>query len=69
MRSPARSGSIRKGRQPDALRTMTGDEIAELIGQQVLIAARERQIDSVGVGFPGSDPLVELSRNHQTCNR
>jgi len=52
---------------PDTLRTMTGDEIAELIGQQVLIAARERQIDSVGVGFPGviRCGIVEESPNLQ----
>jgi len=52
---------------PDALRTMTGDAIAELIGQQVLIAARERQIDSVGVGFPGviRCGIVEESPNLQ----
>jgi glucokinase len=52
---------------PDALRTMTGDEIAELIGQQVLISARGRQIDSVGVGFPGviRNGVVEESPNLQ----
>jgi glucokinase len=52
---------------PDALRTMTGDEIAELIGQQVLVSARERQIDSVGVGFPGviRNGIVEESPNLQ----
>lgn len=52
---------------PDALRAMTGDEIAELIGKQVLIAARERQIDSVGVGFPGviRNGVVEESPNLQ----
>jgi glucokinase len=52
---------------PDALRTMTGDEIAELIGKQVLIAAGEGQIDSVGVGFPGviRNGIVEESPNLQ----
>jgi len=52
---------------PDMLRTMTGDEIAELIGQQVLIAANGRQIDSVGVGFPGviRNGIVEESPNLQ----
>ncbi len=52
---------------PDALRTMTGDEIAELIGQQVSICARDRQIDSVGVGFPGviRNGIVEESPNLQ----
>src|SRR5579862_1572987 len=52
---------------PDALRTMTGDEIAELIGQQVLLAARQKQIDSVGVGFPGviRNGIVEESPNLQ----
>jgi len=52
---------------PDILRTMTGDEIAELIGQQVLISARGRQIDSVGVGFPGviRNGIVEESPNLQ----
>ena len=51
----------------DALRTMTGDEIAELIGQQVLISANGRQIDSVGVGFPGviRSGVVEESPNLQ----
>jgi predicted NBD/HSP70 family sugar kinase len=52
---------------PDALRTMTGDEIAELIGKQVLIAATEGHIDSVGVGFPGviRNGIVEESPNLQ----
>lgn len=52
---------------PDALRTMTGDEIAELIGEQVLLCARERQIDGVGVGFPGviRSGIVEESPNLQ----
>jgi glucokinase len=52
---------------PDSLRTMTGEEIAELIGQQVLKAARETQIDSVGVGFPGiiRNGIVEESPNLQ----
>jgi glucokinase len=52
---------------PDALRTMTGDEIAELIGQQILLAARDHQIDSVGVGFPGiiRNGVVEESPNLQ----
>jgi glucokinase len=52
---------------PDALRTMTGEEIAELIGQQVLIAAGENKIDSVGVGFPGiiRNGVVEESPNLQ----
>ena len=52
---------------PDTLRTLTGDEIAELIGQQVLISARDRQIDSVGVGFPGviRNGIVEESPNLQ----
>jgi len=52
---------------PDAVRTMTGDEIAELIGQQVLLSAREREIDSVGVGFPGviRNGIVEESPNLQ----
>jgi len=52
---------------PDALHTMTGDEIAELIGEQVLECARDRQIDSVGVGFPGviRNGVVEESPNLQ----
>jgi predicted NBD/HSP70 family sugar kinase len=52
---------------PDTLRTMTGDEIAELIGEQVLQIAGERQIDSVGVGFPGviRNGVVEESPNLQ----
>jgi predicted NBD/HSP70 family sugar kinase len=52
---------------PDALRTLTGDEIAELIGEQVLISARDRRIDSVGVGFPGviRNGVVEESPNLQ----
>jgi len=55
------------GDNPDALRTMTGDEIAEAIGQQVLISASDRQIDSVGVGFPGviRNGIVEESPNLQ----
>jgi len=52
---------------PDALRTMTGDEIAELIGRQILQSAEGRQIDSVGVGFPGviRNGVVEESPNLQ----
>ncbi len=52
---------------PDALRTMSGDEIAELIGQQVLLSAADRQIDCVGVGFPGviRNGIVEESPNLQ----
>lgn len=52
---------------PDALRTMTGDEFAELIGEQILLSARERQIGSVGVGFPGviRNGIVEESPNLQ----
>jgi len=52
---------------PDALRTMTGDEIADLIGQQVLLCARDTQIDTVGVGFPGviRNGVVEESPNLQ----
>jgi glucokinase len=52
---------------PDALRTMTGEEIADLIGQQVLIAASGNRIDSVGVGFPGviRNGIVEESPNLQ----
>jgi glucokinase len=52
---------------PDALRTLTGDEIAELIGAQVLMAASGRQIDSVGVGLPGviRSGIVEESPNLQ----
>lgn len=55
------------GDNPDLLRTMTGDEIAEQIGQQVLAAARGREIDSVGVGFPGviRAGVVEESPNLQ----
>jgi len=55
------------GANPDALRSMTGDAIAELIGQQVLEAARARQIDNVGVGFPGviRNGIVEESPNLQ----
>lgn len=65
------SGAIRiypaENENPDALRTMTGDEIAELIGQQVLVCARDKQIDSVGVGFPGviRGGIVEESPNLQ----
>jgi predicted NBD/HSP70 family sugar kinase len=67
----ALSGPIRVfpdvAENPDALRTMTGDEIAELIGQQVLLSARDRQIESVGVGFPGviRNGVVEESPNLQ----
>src|ERR1022692_975043 len=38
---------------PDTLRTMTGDEIAELIGERSPKTGGERQIDGGGVGFPG----------------
>jgi glucokinase len=52
---------------PDTLRTMTGDQIAELIGQQVLQTAAGREIDAVGVGFPGviRNGIVEESPNLQ----
>lgn len=52
---------------PDALRTMTGEEIAQLIGQQVLECCGEREIDCVGVGFPGviRNGFVEESPNLQ----
>src|SRR5579871_1628784 len=52
---------------PDALRTLSGDDIAALIGQRVLLAANGRQIDSVGVGFPGviRNGIVEESPNLQ----
>jgi len=52
---------------PEGLRTMTGDAIAELIGAQVLLAAQERKIESVGVGFPGviRSGIVEESPNLQ----
>jgi len=55
------------GDNPDGLRTMTGDEIAELIGQQVLLAAQGQRIDGVGVGFPGviRNGIVEESPNLQ----
>jgi glucokinase len=55
------------GDNPDTLRTMTGDEIAELIGQQVLLSAHDNQIDCVGVGFPGviRNGIVEESPNLQ----
>lgn len=67
----ALAGPIRfvpsEAENPDALRTMTGDEIAELIGQQVLLSARDSRIDSVGVGFPGviRNGIVEESPNLQ----
>jgi predicted NBD/HSP70 family sugar kinase len=67
----ALTGPIRvfpeEAEHPDVLRTMTGDEIAETIGQQVLISASGRQIDSVGVGFPGviRSGIVEESPNLQ----
>jgi glucokinase len=53
--------------KPDGLRAMTGDEIAELIGQQVLLSAGGREIDCVGVGFPGliRSGIVEESPNLQ----
>jgi glucokinase len=53
--------------QPDGLRAMTGEEIAELIGQQVLLSAGGREIDFVGVGFPGliRNGIVEESPNLQ----
>jgi glucokinase len=55
------------GDNPDTLRTMTGDEIAELIGQQVLLSAHDTEIDCVGVGFPGviRNGIVEESPNLQ----
>jgi len=55
------------GEHPEGLRTMTGDAIAELIGTQVLLAAQERKIESVGVGFPGviRNGIVEESPNLQ----
>jgi glucokinase len=55
------------GENPEGLRTMTGDEIAELIGARVLLAARQNQIESVGVGFPGviRNGIVEESPNLQ----
>jgi glucokinase len=53
--------------KPDGLRAMTGDEIAELIGQQVLLSAGGREIECVGVGFPGliRSGIVEESPNLQ----
>jgi glucokinase len=55
------------GEKPEGLRTMTGDEIAERIGEQVLAAARDRKVGSVGVGFPGviRNGIVEESPNLQ----
>ena len=55
------------GENPEGLRTMTGDAIAELIGAQVLLAARQSKIESVGVGFPGviRNGIVEESPNLQ----
>ncbi len=52
---------------PDALRKLTGDEIAELIGQQVIGVAQGRHVDGVGVGFPGviRNGVVEESPNLQ----
>jgi glucokinase len=49
----------------EGLRAMTGDQIAERIGQQVLLTAEGRAIDSVGVGFPGviRNGIVEESPN------
>jgi len=67
----ALSGPIRvfpdPDENPDALRAMRGDEVAELIGQQVLAAAQGQQVDSVGVGFPGviRNGIVEESPNLQ----
>ena len=55
------------GEFPEGLRTLTGDEIAERIGEQVLLLARETQVDCVGVGFPGiiRNGVVEESPNLQ----
>ncbi len=55
------------GENPEGLRTMTADEIAERIGEQILLAGREKQVESVGVGFPGviRNGIVEESPNLQ----
>lgn len=51
----------------EGLRAMNADEIAEQIGSQVLLSARDRTIESVGVGFPGviRNGVVEESPNLQ----
>ncbi|MFN7994152.1 MAG: ROK family protein [Bryobacteraceae bacterium] len=55
------------GGNPELLRTLTGDEIAERIGEQVLLAAHDQKVDCVGVGFPGviRNGVVEESPNLQ----
>lgn len=55
------------GENPEELRTMTADEMAERIGEQVLLAAREGNVGSVGVGFPGviRNGIVEEAPNLQ----
>jgi glucokinase len=67
----ALSGEVRifpeAAQNPEGLRTMTADEIAERVGEQILIVAHERKIDSVGVGFPGviRNGIVEEAPNLQ----
>jgi glucokinase len=55
------------GANSEGLRTMTADEIAERIGEQVLLVARDKNAESVGVGFPGviRNGVVEESPNLQ----
>ena len=55
------------GENPEELRTMTADEMAERIGEQVLLAAREGNVGGVGVGFPGviRNGIVEEAPNLQ----
>jgi len=55
------------GGNPELLRIMTPDQIAELIADQVLATARDHEIDGVGVGFPGiiRAGVVEESPNLQ----
>jgi glucokinase len=64
------TGPVRIFPEPGHLeeaRAMTGDELVERIGQQVLLAAKEGNIDCVGVGFPGviRNGVVEESPNQQ----
>jgi len=56
-----------EGGDPDLLRKMTGEEIAALIARQVLVAAGDQPVASVGVGFPGiiRNGVVEEAPNLQ----
>ncbi|PYQ51401.1 MAG: ROK family protein [Acidobacteria bacterium] len=56
-----------RGDQADSLRDMPGEEIADSIRRQVLLAAEGSQVDALGVGVPGIviDGVVADSPNLQ----